>query len=159
MRKLILGLLAPTLAAIAVAVPALAKSDHGAGGVTGPAIYVNGQLYRTVGTPTDFSNTGAPDHSYDTIYAFPNGGSSFQASVATAAPGDPGFNGGRWKVTALVFADADAYQTAVDNYAGVNGVFDTASEVEEAIAGGVMIAAGPSFECPVIPLPKGHGHS
>ena len=156
MRKLILGLIAPAALGLIVAIPAFAAPGHGAGGVTGPAIYVNGQLYRTVGTPTDFSHTGAPDHSYDTIYAFPNGDSSFQPSVATAAPGDPGFNGGRWKVTALVFADQDAYQTAANTYAGDNGVFDTASEVEAAIAGGVVTAAGPTFECPVIPLPKGH---
>jgi hypothetical protein len=29
-------------------------------GVSGPAFYVNRQLYRTVGTPTDLSGTGAP---------------------------------------------------------------------------------------------------
>lgn len=59
-------------------------------GVSGPAFYVDGEMYRTVGTPTDFSNTGAPDHSFDTIYAIDD-----QPNVATAAPGDPGFNGGR----------------------------------------------------------------
>ncbi len=37
-------------------------------GVSGPAFYVDGELYRTVGTPTDFSDTGAPAHSFDTIY-------------------------------------------------------------------------------------------
>src|SRR5215207_3929462 len=38
----------------------------GAGGVSGPAFYVDGQLYRTVNTPTDLSNTGAPASSFDT---------------------------------------------------------------------------------------------
>ncbi len=36
--------------------------------VSGPAFYVEGQLYRTVGMPTDLSSTGAPDHTFDTIY-------------------------------------------------------------------------------------------
>ena len=58
----------------------------GAGGVTGPAFYVDGVLYRTVNTPTDLSTTGAPAHSFDTIYAL--AGQPF--NVATAAPGDRG---------------------------------------------------------------------
>ncbi|MEP7224087.1 MAG: hypothetical protein ABI783_03915, partial [Actinomycetota bacterium] len=71
----------------------------GSGGVTGPAFYVDTELYRTVGTPTDLSRTGAPAHSFDTIYAF--GG--LQPNVATAAPGDKGYNGGRWRVEILAF--------------------------------------------------------
>src|SRR5206468_3713046 len=80
-------------------------SAAGAGGVTGPAFYVDGQLYRTVGTPTDLSNTGAPASSFDTIYEF------FGAqphNVATAATGDAGYNGGRWRVHGLQFADYGA---------------------------------------------------
>src|SRR5439155_17611500 len=42
-------------------------------GVSGPAFYVDHELYRTVGTPTDLSGTGAPDHSFDTIYQFADG--------------------------------------------------------------------------------------
>jgi hypothetical protein len=34
--------------------------------VTGPAFYVDGELYRTVGTPTDLP-LSAPDHSFDII--------------------------------------------------------------------------------------------
>ncbi|MBA4180876.1 MAG: hypothetical protein C0506_09835 [Anaerolinea sp.] len=126
-----------------------AGHGNGAGGVTGPAFYVDGALYRTVGTPTNFSNTGAPDHSYDTIYAF---GGGEQRAVATAAPGDPGFNGGRWQVAVLSFAD---YAAAVGAYdANGSGDFDSDEEVLAAIAGGAATtSAGPSFECPVIPLP------
>ena len=46
--------------AIALAVAALAASGAalaGSGGVTGPAFYVDGTLYRTVNTPTDLSHT------------------------------------------------------------------------------------------------------
>src|SRR6266540_10041 len=90
------------LAALALAAPAAA-------GVTGPSFYVDGQLYRTVGTPTDLSGTGAPDSSYETIYDF--GG--VQPNVATAAPGDAGFRGGRWMVHAISFTD---YAVAVAAY-------------------------------------------
>ena len=64
-----------------------------AAGVSGPAIYVDHVLYRTVATPTELSGTGAPAHSWDTIYNF----FGAQMSVATAAPGDRGYNGGRWR--------------------------------------------------------------
>ena len=59
-------LLLTCVAALAVAGSALA-AGNGAGGVTGPAFYVDGVLYRTVNTPTDLSGTGAPAHSFDTI--------------------------------------------------------------------------------------------
>jgi len=60
------------LAAVLVvaSVAAGSAAAQGAGGVTGPAFYVDGELYRTVGTPTDLGGTGAPAHSYDTIYEF-----------------------------------------------------------------------------------------
>ena len=118
----------------------------GSGGVTGPAFYVNGQLYRTVNTPTDLSKTGAPDSSFDTIYDF--GG--LQPNVATAAPGDPGFNGGRWRVHALSFAN---YAAAVSQFdTNGSGDFDSASEVQAALAAGAAVDTGvvKSFECPVI---------
>src|SRR5205809_4987712 len=108
MRRLLPAAIALGLATLALAGAAMAG---GSGGVTGPAIYVNGQLYRTVNTPTDLSKTGAPDSSFDTIYDF--GG--LQLNVATAAPGDPGFNGGRWRVHALSFT----------NYAAAVAQFDT----------------------------------
>jgi len=127
----------------------------GSGGVTGPAFYVDGVMYRTVGTPTDLSHTGAPDHSFDTIYEF--GGA--QPNVATAAPGDRGYNGGRWRVQVLGFPST--YDTAVES-ADANGSGDIDSDDELATAlrlGTATIAeAGPSFVCPVIPLSHGRGH-
>jgi hypothetical protein len=114
-------------------------------GVGGPAFYVDGELYRTVGTPTDFSNTGAPAHSFDTIYDIAG-----QTNVATAAPGDPGFNGGRWMVHAIdVSGDIDP----VD--ANDSGDLDSAAEVHAAIDAGIAEDLGVvrSFECPVIKVP------
>ena len=120
-------------------------------GVSGPAFYVDGEQYRTVGTPTDFSNTGAPDHSFDTIYEF----SGAQVlNVASAAPGDSGYNGGRWRVQVVGYTGGQTYATALAAFdANGSGDFDSSAEVEAAIAGGVITTSdGPTFECPVIPL-------
>ncbi|MGA9159432.1 MAG: hypothetical protein WB297_01020 [Actinomycetota bacterium] len=117
-------------------------------GPPSPSFYVDGTLYRTVGTPTDLSNTGAPDSSFDTIYQFFG---VQQFNVATAAPGDQGFNGGRWRVHGLEFGDYDAAAAA---YGGSNDVFDSAGEVLAALNAGAAVDIGivKSFECPVIPL-------
>ena len=143
----------PRSAAIAGAAVALMTAGIiSANGVTGPAFYVDGQLYRTVGTPTDFSAMGAPEHSFDTIYDF-NG---LQRNVATAAPGDRGYNGGRWLVHGLSFPNG--YATAVASHdANGSGNLDSDEEVIAAIAAGDAIDVGivKSFECPVIKLPKG----
>ena len=82
----------------AIALPGAALAA-GSGGVTGPSFYVDGSLYRTVGTPTDLSKTGAPDSSFETIYAF----DGLQPNVAEAGPGQPGFRGGRWQVRPVAF--------------------------------------------------------
>jgi hypothetical protein len=137
-----------TLVALAAAVTTTAAGAAGSGGVTGPAFYVDGQLYRTVNTPTDLSKTGAPDKSFDTIYDF--GG--LQLNVATAAPGDPGYNGGRWRVHGLSFMN---YGAAVQQFdTNGSGNFDSASEVETALAASAATDVGviKSFVCPVIRL-------
>ena len=143
MKRPVLGIL------IAAAVVALMAAVARAG-VTGPAFYVDGQLYRTVGTPTDLSTTGAPAHSFDTIYDF--GG--LQLNVATAAPGDLGYNGGRWRVHALGFGNYAAAVAAFD--ANGSGDFDSDEEIAAALAAGAATDLGvvKSFECPVIPLPR-----
>jgi hypothetical protein len=138
------------LAATVALVAATGAVAGGSGGLTGPAFYVDGQLYRTVNTPTDLSNTGAPDSSFDTIYDF--GG--VQPNVATAAPGDPGFNGGRWRVHALSFTN---YAAAVAQFdTNGSGNFDSASEVSAALTAGAATDLGvvKSFECPVIHVPR-----
>lgn len=142
-------------AALAAALAVLgAASAAGAGGVTGPAFYVDGTVYRTVGTPTDFTGTGAPDHSYDTIYAFPD---DTQINVAEAAPGDRDFNGGRWQVHALAFSDYAGALADPDVNLNGNDVLDSAEEVEAAIMGGYATDLGvvKSFLCPVIRMPGG----
>ena len=134
--------LAPFGAAAVAAAPAQA------GGVSGPAFYVEHQLYRTVATPTDLSRTGAPDASFDAIYAFAD-----QRSVAESAPGMPGFNGGRWQVHRVVVDDYAA-TLAVADLDG-NGVLDALGEVRAALASGHAVDAGivREFVCTVNKVP------
>jgi hypothetical protein len=142
-----------TLFALALAAVPAGALAAGSGGVSGPAFYVDGALYRTVNTPTDLSHTGAPDSSFETIYDF--GG--LQPNVAEAGPGQPGFKGGRWQVRPLAFNDS--YAAAVlEHDSNGSGDLDSNEEVEAALAdsgpGGATL--GPvvkSFECPVIKQP------
>ena len=133
------------IAAAALAVPAASLA-----GVTGPHFYVDGVLYRTVGTPTDFSNTGAPDSSFETIWDF--GG--LQPNVVEAGPGQPGFRGGRWQVRPLSFNSSYADTVAAHDTNG-SGDLDSNEEVEAALAdsgpgGATEGAVVKKFECPVI---------
>ena len=135
----------PAVLAVA-AVTAAAVMAAGSGGVTGPSFYVNGQVYRTVATPTDLSHTGAPNSSFDTIYDF--GG--VQLNVANAAPGLPGYNGGRWRVHAVSFSN---YAAALQQFdTNGSGNFDSAAEVEAALGAGAATDLGvvKSFVCPAI---------
>jgi hypothetical protein len=127
MRRLVLAVVG--LTAVVAAGTALAA---GSGGVTGPAFYVDGQLYRTVNTIYDFGG--------------------LQLNVATAAPGDRDYNGGRWRVHALSFSN---YGAAVQQFdANGSGNFDSDAEVAAALASGAAVDMGivKSFVCPVIRL-------
>ena len=138
-----------TLTAVAAAFAVFAVAAlAGSGGVTGPAFYVDGSLYRTVATPTDLP-ASAPAHSFDTIYEF----FGLQPNVAEAAPGDRDYNGGRWMVHGLAFANYPAALAAFD--ANDSGAFDSAEEVEAALAAGAATDLGVvrRFVCPAIPLP------
>lgn len=117
--------------------------------MSGPAFYVDGQAFRTVGTPTDLSRTGAPASSFDVLYDL---GGAQPLNVAEAGPGDAGYNGGRWQVHAVTFDDYDAALAAFDT--NDSGDFDSDEEVEAAIAAGAADDAGVvmQFVCPVIPL-------
>jgi hypothetical protein len=137
-------------AALALALSGSALAA-GAGGVTGAAFYVDGQLYRTVNTPTDLSATGAPLHSFDTIYALAG-----QSNVATAAPGDAGYNGGRWMVHGIAYNTSWAATVAAHDTNG-SGDLDSAAEVQAALAdtgpgGATDAGVVKMFVCPVIKL-------
>ena len=114
---------------------ALAAPAHA--GVSGPAFWIDGSLYRTVATPTDLSGTGAPDSTYDVIYDF--GGA--QRNVADAKPGDTDFNGGRWAVHQLAFPSGYAAALASGDANG-NGVIDSTAELDMAFANGTAVDTG-----------------
>jgi hypothetical protein len=140
------------LGLVALVAMGAASAKGGSGGVTGPAFYVDSVLYRTVNTPTDLSGAGAPAHSFDTIYAL--AGQPY--NVATAAPGDRGYNGGRWMVHEIVY-NTSWSATVSDHDTNGSGDLDSAAEVQAALSdngpggatdGGVV----KQFVCPVIKL-------
>jgi hypothetical protein len=108
-----------------------------AGGPPSLSFYADGVQYRTVGTPTDFTGTGAPVSSFEAIYALGNG----LSNVAAAAPGDRGFRGGRWMVLPVTW---NVQPTQLTSGAQV---------LQYAANGWITIATSPvkEFECPVIP--------
>jgi hypothetical protein len=148
MRTLTRLTAAALVAGAALTVPLTAN----AAGVSGPAFYVDGVRYRTVATPTELSGTGAPAHSWDTIYSF--GGT--QPNVATSAPGYPDFNGGRWMVHALAFPNGYAAVLASADL-DHDGVIDTTAEVNAALASGDAVDQGvvKYFVCTVNKVPAG----
>jgi hypothetical protein len=111
-----------------------------AGGPPSPGFYVDNVLYRTVGTPTDLFGTGAPASTYDIIYAL--GGDLM--NVAESKPGDSDFNGGRWLVLPVTWADD------VEPVQYMNDADILAAEAD----GDLTIGSTPvkSFVCPVIRL-------
>lgn len=121
----------------------LAVSAVSAGGPPALAFYVDGERYRTIGTPTDLSNTGAPDHSFDRIYALGPG----LIDVAEAKPGDTDYNGGRWMVIPVIWdADTPLEERQLTDV-------DTIEQYEEA---GKLSFGEPTtfFVCPVINVPR-----
>jgi hypothetical protein len=121
-------LLVPAVALAAMllfAVPAMA-----AGKSLGPpssTIYAFDVAYRTVATPTALPGKGPTD----TIYVFPDCPSC--ASVSEAAPGHPGYNGGRWRVVEA-FGITSQLTNADDVVAAASSLADT----------------GTRFVCPLI---------
>jgi hypothetical protein len=85
---MVVSALAFTLFAAAPAAIAQSGPPHG-------IIYAHDMQYRTVATPADLPPNGA----FDTIYSLGSG----LSSVSDAAPGDPGYNGGRWEVRMVTF--------------------------------------------------------
>jgi hypothetical protein len=126
------------VAGLGLALSLTAGTAAAGGGPPQLSFYADGVRYRTVGTPTDFSTTGAPDASFEPIYVL--GGDL--VNVAAAAPGDPGFRGGRWMVLPVTWHVPPVQLTS-------------GAQVEAyAMAGSISIATTPvrEFECPVIPV-------
>ncbi len=123
----------------------LAASTVAAGGPPTLSFYADDVRWRTVSTPTDFTDTGAPASTFDKIYVLGGG----LINVADAAPGDPGFRGGRWAVYPVTWA------------AGVTPVqYTDAGQVLRAADDGLLtIASAPvrEFFCSVNLVPPSQG--
>jgi hypothetical protein len=132
MRRFRLAVLAAGILTLSIAGLAQASGPPGIG------FYVDGAQYRTVGTPTDFADTGAPSHTYDAIYALGGG----LLNVAEAKPGDRDYNGGRWQVYGVEWHVAPYQLTSAEAVWIAQGL------------GHLTIGDEPvrSFECPVIPV-------
>lgn len=129
--------IAPALAVATLGLAAVGFAAPAQAGVSGPAFWIDGALYRTVATPTDLSGTGAPASTYDAIYSF--GGA--QRNVAEAKPGDSDFNGGRWAVHELSFPSGYAAALSSGDANG-NGVIDSTAELGTAFADGTAVDTG-----------------
>lgn len=125
MRRLVPTLLAAVVAAAVLAAPVMA--DGKSLGPPSGTIYAFDQAYRTVATPTSLPNKGPTD----TIYVFPDCATC--ASVSEAAPGHPGYNGGRWKVVAA---------------SGITSQLTNADAVVAAASS--LVDTGTRFVCPLV---------
>jgi hypothetical protein len=125
MRRFLLLSLVSIVAAVVLAAPATTAGNSL--GPPGSAIYAFDQAYRTIATPTSLPDRGP----FDTIYVFPDCPSC--ASVSEAAPGHPGYNGGRWKVV-QAFGITSQLTNADDVVAEASSLVDT----------------GTRFVCPLI---------
>ena len=115
LRRLLVHAAVP-VSVLAFAAPAL--GDGKSLGPPGGTIYAFDVAFRTVATPTSLPDKGPTD----TIYVFPDCASC--AAVSEAAPGRPGYNGGRWRV---VEADGITSQltNAEDVVAAATALVDT----------------------------------
>jgi hypothetical protein len=114
------------VAALVLALPALAGGGNGLG-PPGGTIYAFDEAYKTIGVGNSLPNVGPTD----TLYHFPDCATC--AAVSDAAPGHPGWNGGRWKVV-------DAY--------GITSQLTNAAAVEAAAS--MLVDTGIRTECPLI---------
>jgi hypothetical protein len=141
----------PLAALSAVALAGLVLAGPAQAGVSGPAFWIDGELYRTVATPTDLADTGAPASTYDAIYSFAGN----QRNVAEAKPGDTDFNGGRWQVHELTFPSGYAAALASGDL-NDNGVIDSTAELDAALDDGTAVDTGRilrTFVCTVNRVP------
>jgi hypothetical protein len=122
MRRFLLLILASAVTVAVLAAPSMSSGL----GPPGSTIYAFDQAYQTIATPTSLPDVGP----FDTIYTFPDCATC--ASVSEAAPGHPGYNGGRWRVV-----EAFGITTQLTN---AEDVVDQASS---------LVDTGTHFVCPL----------
>jgi len=134
MRRLAVYLTLATLLLAIFAAPVAASANPQPFGM----VYANGETYRTFGVPANVpAGTGT-----DNIAAFTNGVEG-QLSVSEAAPGEPGYNGGRWAVHTATWS-ATATPILVTDW----------QTLQQLVADGdIVLARMPAadFRCPLLP--------
>lgn len=125
MRRLLV-IAAAVLVAAVVAGPASAQGKSL--GPPGGTIWAFDEAYQVIATPTSLPDTGP----FDVIYTFPDCATC--VSVSEAAPGHPGYNGGRWMVV-QAYGITEQLTNADDVLAQATSIVDT----------------GTRFVCPLIP--------
>jgi hypothetical protein len=127
------------------AAPAAAQGGNGAQAsrkaVFDGVIYADGVLYGTNPNGTLPAPTSASRQSYDDLYVVTNGVTG-QLPVAEAAPG-PGYNGGRWAVVQVTWADP---ALAVE--------LRSSAQIQMYVEADALMAteAGVYFSCPLLPV-------
>lgn len=146
-RKIIVTIVAALLFAPVLAIAAYA------GGATrvANAIWANEVIYDTVITPTSFKMP--PSVSTDRLYNFGMSGLEGQRSVSESAPGQRGYNGGRWHVQMVVFTEEGMHVHDPDGDGMVNFELMSAAEVLKHQNLGHLIINDTMiyFECPMLP--------
>ncbi len=115
------------LTAVGLVAPAVAQI-----GPPGGMIYAHDMAYKTVATPTNLPNHGK----FDAIYVLGEG----LAPVSEVAPGDHGYNGGRWEVRIVTFTGASPMQ-----YTNAEDIMAAASRGDIEIGDVVK-----RFQCPLV---------
>jgi hypothetical protein len=106
-------------------------------------IYADDRTFVTRGV-TELPAPTNNEHSFDELYVFDGDTAQGQLAVAEAAPGERDFNGGRWSVTVVQWAD-DATPVLLTNDEVLHQ-YERQGQIE------VLAEGARYFECPLIPL-------
>jgi hypothetical protein len=135
-----------------VAGPVLGAAAGGAVVEHVPAIWADGTLYGTIGTPAVIS--GHHDLSFfDSLVKFTNSNSpDGQAPIAQYAPGDQGYHGGNWAAYTATWTSSGFTQ-----YGGTVPTLTTYADVQSNVQSGYLTVTlgDPSggatyFRCPLV---------
>jgi hypothetical protein len=139
-RRIITAILAAVMLSV-LAAPALANPGQPS---DGPALFADGEQFRTKDATDLPAPTGGNAHSFDDLYGFDGVTADGQLPVAEAAPGGTGFNGGRWALKVVRWA-AGSTPTLVTSSAQVHDLL-ASGDLEWVHADAIRY-----FECPLIP--------
>jgi hypothetical protein len=132
MRRIAISIIAVVALAAVAAAPAAAARSFG-------RLYIDGDVYRTFGTPARVD----PGTGTDPIYAFTNSTHPDQFSVARYAPGE-GSHGGRWMVFTATWSNPADRGILVTDFVSLQAY---ANQGRLAI----VRNEGGDFRCPVLP--------